>query len=533
MQASNNRNRSDGSQGLYYQVLQEVESYSSQHNFQPLDCLDEESKHENFPIQASHGPTYSTLESSSAAAITTYAIDNFNNSFSTNESPLSQWDPHHSPDHTYESPIYGSSMTYDANELKQKLQELEIAMLGPDSDIIHETCDDFDASSDLERWKLVVEIPKGDLKSALIACARAIEDGDLLMVEWLVTELKQMVSVSGDPIQRLGAYMMEGLIAKLASSGSSIYKSLHCKEPAGADFLSYMHILYEICPYFKFGYMSANGAIVEAVKGEDRVHIIDFQIAQGSQWITLLQALSARPGGPPYVRITGVDDSISEYARGGGLKLVGRRLSMLAESLNVPFEFHAAARSGCEVESEHLVIRPGEALAVNFAFQLHHMPDESVSTSNHRDRILRLVKSLSPKVVTLVEQECNTNTASFVVRFIETFDHYKAVFESLDFALPRDSKERIGVEQHCLARDVVNVIACEGVERIERHEVFGKWKARFMMAGFRQCPLSSVVNATIKTLLESYCENYRLEERDGVLFLGWMDRALVVSCAWR
>ncbi|CAA6657280.1 unnamed protein product [Spirodela intermedia] len=276
-----------------------------------------------------------------------------------------------------------------------------------------------------------------------------------------------------------------------------------------------MHILYEVCPYFKFGYMSANGAIAEAVKGENRVHIVDFQIAMGTQWVTLIQALAARPGGPPHVRVTGIDDPVSAYARGGGLHIVGRRLTRLAELCNVPFEFHVAALNGSEVEVEHLGIRPGEALAVNFAYQLHHLPDESVSTRNHRDRVLRMVKGLSPKVVTL------------------TLTHYTAVFESIDVRLPRESKERISVEQHCLARDIVNIIACEGAERVERHELHGKWRSRFTMAGFTPYPLSPLVNATIKSLLENYCEHYRLEERDGALYLGWKNRALVVSSAWR
>ncbi|KAK9089863.1 hypothetical protein Scep_028945 [Stephania cephalantha] len=345
-----------------------------------------------------------------------------------------------------------------------------------------------------------------------------------------------MVSVSGEPLQRLGAYMLEGLVARLASSGSLIYKSLRCKEvkqPASAELLSYMRLLYDVCPFFKFGYMSANGAIAEAVKDEYRIHIIDFQIAQGSQWITLIQALASRPGGPPCLRITGVDDSQSTHARGGGLDMVGRMLAKFAESHNVPFEFHAAAMSGSDVQLSNLAVRRGEAIVVNFPFVLHHMPDESVSTENHRDRLLRLVKSLSPKVVTLVEQESNTNTAPFLTRFIETLDYYKAMFESIDVTLPRDDKERINVEQHCLARDVVNIIACEGADRVERHELLGKWKSRFLMAGFTPFPLSSVVNATIKTLMEKYSKFYTLEERDGALYLGWMNRKLVSSCAWR
>ncbi|TYH75010.1 hypothetical protein ES332_D05G443400v1 [Gossypium tomentosum] len=246
-----------------------------------------------------------------------------------------------------------------------------------------------------------------------------------------------------------------------------------------------------------------------------------------------IRILLLQPGGPPSIRITGIDDSTSAYARGGGLEIVRQRLSKVAELCKVPFEFHAAAISATDVQFENLRIQPGEAVAVNFAMMLHHMPDESVGAQNHRDRLLRLAKSLSPKVVTLVEQEANTNTAPFVPRFLETMNHFLPIFESIDVSLPRDHKERINVEQHCLAREIVNIIACEGPERVERNELLGKWRSRFIMAGFKPFPLSSFVNSTIKSLLQSYCDKYTLEDKDGVLFLGWMNRAIVASCAWR
>ncbi|XWS75862.1 hypothetical protein CRYUN_Cryun01aG0128400 [Craigia yunnanensis] len=537
MQASQQHRSSVMTSRLYHQVKQEVEPYCFP-EFPTIDrslCYSDSSHRSHFSLRNSREP-YCTLESSSANGSYTVYNSSSTVSFSPNGSPMSQQesqsypsDLHHSPDNTYGSPISSSCITDDVSDLRDKLRELETVMLGPDSDIIDST-----TSPEMDSWRLVMDaISRGDLKQVLVSCAKAVSDNDLLMAQWLIDELRRMVSVSGEPIQRLGAYMLEGLVARLSSSGSSIYKALRCKEPASADLLSYMHILYEVCPYFMFGYMSANGAIAEAMKDEDRVHIIDFQIAQGSQWITLIQAFAARPGGPPHIRITGIDDSKSAYARGGGLNIVGKRLSKLAEHFKVPFEFHAAAMSGCEVQQEHLRVRPGEALAVNFAFMLHHMPDESVSTENHRDRLLRLVKSLSPKVVTLVEQESNTNTAPFFPRFLETLNYYTAMFESIDVTLSREHKERINVEQHCLARDVVNIIACEGPERVERHELSGKWRSRFRMAGFTPYPLSSLVNATIKTLLDNYCNRYRLEERDGVLYLGWMNRDLVASCAWK
>lgn len=161
------------------------------------------------------------------------------------------------------------------------------------------------------------------------------------------------------------------------------------------------------------------------------------------------------------------------------------------------------------------------------------MPDESVSTENHRDRLLRLVKRLSPKVVTIVEQESNTNTSPFFHRFVETLDYYTAMFESIDVACPRDDKKRISAEQHCVARDIVNMIACEGVERVERHELLGKWRSRLSMAGFKQCQLSSSVMVAIQNLLKEFSQNYRLEHRDGALYLGWMNRHMATSSAWR
>ncbi|CAO2835708.1 unnamed protein product [Amaranthus hypochondriacus] len=421
------------------------------------------------------------------------------------------------------SPANDLYSTHDTDNLRCRLRELETAMMEPMSH-----------TSDTENWQQLVEmISRGELKEALIACAKAISNDDFLTAAWLISELQNMVSVSGEPIQRLSAYMLEGLIARLSSSGISIYRALKCNEPTSGELLSYMQLLYEVCPYFKFGYMSANGAIADALKNEDKIHIIDFQIAQGSQWVSLIQALAARPGGPPQVRITGLDDTTSAFARGGGLNIVRERLSNLAKACNLPFQFHAATLTfGAEV-IQNLELRPDEALAVNFPFLLHHIPDESVGPENHRDSLLRLVKSWSPKVVTLIEYDLNTNTSPFYPRFLETLSFYSAIFESINVTLPKEHRERINVEQHCLAREIVNIIACEGAERVERHELHGKWRSRFLMAGFMPHPLSSLVNATIRTLLQKYSTSYGLEERDGALYLGWMNRVLVTSCAWR
>uniref|UniRef100_A0A2N9H5F1 Uncharacterized protein n=1 Tax=Fagus sylvatica TaxID=28930 RepID=A0A2N9H5F1_FAGSY len=375
--------------------------------------------------------------------------------------------------------------------------------------------------------------PGNDLKQLLIACAKALSDNKMDDFDKLIEKARDAVYVRGEPMQRLGAYMIQGLLARKLSKGTDIYRVLKTIKPKSEILLFHMQSLYEICPYLKFCYWAAKGAIAEAMNNEDHIHIIDFKIGQGTQWISLLEKLAARPGGAPHVRITGIDDLVSEYARGEGLGVVGRHFATFSEKFNIPIEFNGVPDFAQNVTRDMLHVRPGEALAVNLAMLLHLIPDESVDVNNPRDGILRMVKSLSPKVVTLIEQESNTNTTSFYHRFVESLEYYLAMFKSIDDTMKyRSSNDRMNMERHILAMDMVNVIACEGNERVKRHELFNKWKFRLTSAGFSQYPLSTFVNFEIKRELGSHSKHHTLVEKDGALILGWKGRNLISASAW-
>ncbi|KAH6824127.1 SCARECROW-like 1 [Perilla frutescens var. hirtella] len=447
---------------------------------------------------------------------------------------------------------------YDNDTMKLKLQELEKALLddnGANDD--SQSMEIEGGMSDTTCYALLHDSPRESSssdsilssistakelsfattltpKSLLFECAAAIQNGSFKEASRMIDVLRQRVSIQGEPSERIAAYMVEALVARMATSGRGLYKALKCKSPPSSDRLSAMQVLFEACPCFRFGFMAANGAILEAFRDEKRVHIIDFDINQGSQYYTLLQMLSSTPGNRPHVRLTGVDDPESVQRGVGGLKIIGQRLEQLAKDLQLSFEFHAVAAETALVSPSMLHCQPGEeALIVNFAFQLHHMPDESVSTMNMRDQLLRMVKSLKPKLVTLVEQDVNTNTSPFLSRFAEAYNYYLAVFASLDATLGRNNQDRINVEKHCLARDIINVVACEGEERIERYEVAGKWRARMSMAGFNPRPISGNVYGEIQKLIQQYSDRYKVKEETGALHFGWEDKMLILSSAWR
>ncbi|KAA8546500.1 hypothetical protein F0562_002761 [Nyssa sinensis] len=482
------------------------------------------------------------------------------NSFNSSFVALRHHDAYQS---NFESEYLGSpsldAIDYDEDKMKLKLLELESVLLNEKDDdefgpyqsmdidgewgdpihnvLLHDSPKESSSSysniSSISSNKEISLTTSQTPKQLLFDCAAAISDGNIEEASTMINELRQMVSIQGEPSQRIAAYMVEALAARMATSGKGLYKALKCKEPPSLDQLSAMQVLFEVCPCFRFGFMAANGAITEAFKEEKRVHIIDFDINQGSQYITLIQTLAEQPGKRPLLRLTGVDDPESVQRAIGGLKLIGQRLEKLAEVLEVPFEFRAVASKTSLVTPAILDCRPGEALVVNFAFQLHHMPDESVSTVNQRDQLLRMVKSLNPKLVTIVEQDMNTNTAPFLPRFAEAYNYYSAVFDSLDATLQRHSQDRMNVERQCLAREIINIVACEGEERIERYEVAGKWRARMMMAGFTSCPISRNVNEAIRKLIKQYSDRFKVKEETGSLHFGWEDKFLIVASAWR
>lgn len=370
-------------------------------------------------------------------------------------------------------------------------------------------------------------------RKLLVECATAISEGESDNALTIIMKLMPLISVYGDPMQRLTAYMVEGLVARLGPSAQSLYDTLKWKETPTKDISSATRLqLYKVCPYIEFGYMAAISTILEALKEEEKVHIIDFEIGEANLYANLIRKLSAKVGGPPKLRITAVDDPDSISRCVGDLHMVQEQLKNFATRLGVHLEFQIIPQKAEDVQPYMLDCRPDEALAVNFAFQLHHMPDESVSTRNPRDQLLRMVKGLSPKVVTVVEKEMNTNTAPFLPRFMEALNYYSAVFESLDIRLKRESRERFNIEKQCLARDIVNIVACEGAERIERYEVAGKWRARMTMAGFTMHPINTSVYDSVRHLFESYGNKYRLKEEKGALHFGWLDKVLVVVSAW-
>ncbi|XP_060192405.1 GRAS family protein RAM1-like [Lycium barbarum] len=361
----------------------------------------------------------------------------------------------------------------------------------------------------------------------LLACAEAVSKEDYMLARRYLHHLNRVVTPIGDSMQRVASCFTEALSARLAATlatkpSSSNPKPFNPFPPNSLEILKIYQILYQACPYVKFAHFTANQAIFEAFEAEERVHVIDLDILQGYQWPAFMQALAARPGGAPFLRITGVGPSPE------AVRETGRCLTELAHSLHVPFEFHPVGEQLEDLKPHMFNRRIGEALAVNSVNRLHRVPGNCIGN------LLAMIRDQAPNIVTIVEQEASHNGPYFLGRFLEALHYYSAIFDSLDATFPADSSQRAKLEQYIFAPEIMNIVSCEGGERVVRHERLEKWRRLMEGKGFKGVALSANAVTQSKILLGLYsCDGYKLTEDNGCLLLGWQDRAILAASAWR
>ncbi|KAM5564179.1 protein NODULATION SIGNALING PATHWAY 2 [Rosa sericea] len=375
------------------------------------------------------------------------------------------------------------------------------------------------------------------LMAAAEALTGANKSRDLARV--ILVRLKELVSpTDGTNMERLAAYFTEALQGLLEGAGGvSHFKHLfgngshrdHGHHPT--DVITAFQLLQDMSPYVKFGHFTANQAILEAVAHDRRVHIVDYDIMEGIQWASLMQALVSRKDGPPtpHLRITALSRGGSGRRSIGTVQETGRRLTAFATSIGQPFSFHQ-----CRLDSDEtfrpsaLKLVKGEALVINCMLNLPHFsyrsPDSIAS-------FLSGAKTLNPRLVTLVEEEVRpAGDGGFVARFMDSLYHYSAVYDSLEAGFPMQSRARELVERVFLGPRIAGSLA-----RIYRAhgEVGCSWWEWLGAGGFKPMPISFANHCQAKLLLGLFNDGYRVEEvANHRLVLGWKSRSLLSASIW-
>lgn len=471
----------------------------------------------------------------------------------------------------------------------------------------------------------------------LLACAKYVCSGNMEQTNVCLEQISVLASLTGDPMQRLATYFMEGLAARITKSWPGLHRALNSThlQASISDLVLARHVFFSLFPYLKFAFNAVHLTILESMEKEKVVHIIDLDASEPAQWIPFLQSLSQRPGGPPHLKMTGINEKKEVVQQTAAI------LTEEAERLDIPFQFNQLVTRLDHLTDDMLAVKTGDAVAISAVLQFHALlaeeqdfdnncggggggggrvainrkrPREYSNTVRHEDlllrsmfnmnnhhvealvekegsvrrakyspseieaaissrrssldsgkgissrrsnlevmglgmssgrsnlegmgmgidRFLRMLRGLSPKVMVVVEQESNHNGGHLMDRFVEALYYYSAMFDSLESTLPQQSIERVTLEKYLFGKQIHNIVACEGSERVERHEKLQSWMQRFDRAGFAHLPLGYTALMHANRLLHTYSsDSHRLLHDNGCLTICWEERPLYSVSAWQ
>lgn len=396
-----------------------------------------------------------------------------------------------------------------------------------DSESLLVTASSSSSSSSSEQSRSVVLVDSAEtgvrLVHSLLACADAVHTNNLNLAEALLKHIRILVEAQAGAMRKVAGYFAQALSRRIYR----FYPQKPFDYSSSYTDLLQMHF-YESCPYLKFAHFTANQAILESVGSAGTVHVVDFNLQQGHQWPPLIQAFALRPGGPPAFHLTGIHPPPEENST-DGLQEVGSKLAQFADKFGVKFEFRGFFCNNLADLEPSILNLETETVAINSIFELHRL----LANPGAIEKALTTIKELNPKIVTVVEQVADHNGPSFVERFTEALHYYSSLFDSLEGS-PAGEEDVVRSEEY-LGRQICNVVACEGSDRVERHETVAQWRSRLRSSGFEMVHMGSNAFKQASTLLAALFgggNGYRVEENNGSLTLGWHTRPLIATSAW-
>jgi hypothetical protein len=394
------------------------------------------------------------------------------------------------------------------------------------------------------------------MEQLLVHCANAIEANDATLTQQILWVLNNIAPADGDSNQRLTAAFLCALVTRASRTGACKAvtaavaaavesAALHVHRFTAVELASFV----DLTPWHRFGYMAANAAILDAVEGFPVVHVVDLSTTHCMQIPTLIDMLASRAEGPPILRLTVADVASCSSAPPPVLDMsydeLGAKLVNFARSRNVSMDFRVVPTSPADAFSslvdqlrvQQLVLDGTEALVFNCHMLLHTVPDEtagSVSLAQSvslRTMLLKSLRALEPALVVVAEEDADFTAGDVVGRLRAAFNFMWIPYDAVDTFLPKGSEQRRWYEAE-VGWKVEDVLAQEGVDRVERQEDRTRWGQRMRGAGFRPVAFGEEAAGEVRTMLNEHAAGWGMKREDDDLMLTWKGHNVVFASAW-
>ncbi|EFJ21679.1 GRAS family protein [Selaginella moellendorffii] len=371
----------------------------------------------------------------------------------------------------------------------------------------------------------VHESRTGFLKSMLLEAARAVAGNRGSEVYRIISEVRSLASPGGSSEERTALFFADALIARFTGFGPQVYSAM----VKGIRERHSVHVRLLNLPSFRVTQRFANGTILDFCQGATRIHIVDYGIHYGCQWPQLIQRLSQRPEGPPAMKITGIDFPRVD------VKETERNLVEYAKSCGISLEFEVITSTSWELVQPKTHVN--DLLIVNCNFRLRHLREDGSVGDNPRKLFFERVYSLKPDLFIQCVMDASSNLSSpfFIQRFEGALESVFTKMDLFQTLLQEDMPEEYDFIGNIMAKTIMNMVAMEGVERLERPNSYRSWDSRARRAGFEQQPVRPKAVELVKA---AWCSskpncNFKMGMDGNWLLLGWKERVLYAMSTWR
>ncbi|GLT58265.1 hypothetical protein SLA2020_311730 [Shorea laevis] len=212
-------------------------------------------------------------------------------------------------------------------------------------------------------------------------------------------------------------------------------------------------------------------AIADVFKGKRKrkVHVIELvkHMDIYDQWTDMLN-LACGWRDLTHLRLSFLVQENVEFSKESEEELIE-----MANILDFEFEYKIIpVNSLADIDVSLLEMRDGEFVVVNCMFVLSKMLSEALAL----EKVLLTVRDvIKADIMIVAEHDANHSQSDFLLRFDESLRYYSSLFGEDRFS---DKNEPYFRYQMC------NMVACEGSNRVERHQTWAQWKSLLTHYGF-------------------------------------------------
>uniref|UniRef100_A0A803PEE2 Scarecrow-like protein 32 n=1 Tax=Cannabis sativa TaxID=3483 RepID=A0A803PEE2_CANSA len=314
------------------------------------------------------------------------------------------------------------------------------------------------------------------MEQLLVHCANAIETNDVTLAQQILWVLNNIAQPDGDSNQRLTSAFLRALITRAARIGTSCIKMLASAVAVQTQNDDNLNVVFDV-PH--------------------RFSVIDF-----ATFIDLT----------PWHRFgfTAANAAILEAVE--GFSVIHLVDLSSTHCMQIPTLLDAIA-------SRHYEVTPVIKLTVVVAAEANDVVPPILDIS-YDELGLKLVNFARSRNIILE------------FRLRSAFNFLWIPYDTVETFLPKGSKQRQWYEAD-IGWKIENVIANEGVQRVERLEPKSRWVQRMRNASFRSVGFGEEAVSEVKTMLDEHAAGWGLKKEDeDHLVLTWKGHNVVFATLW-